>query len=314
MLKKLQLLLILTIFAYVLIGCQPTETTIECGENQTLQNNVCVDNEPEPEPDTTAPVFDGVHNLMFTIGEDTPHYLDGVTANDDVDGNITSDISVDTSLVNLTTAGEYTITYTVSDAAGNTTSETATITVSEAIPDCQGLVESDLETISLPETVDALYEAQVLTLPKFGANGTFFYWSTSDSTVITKDGVVLNPSHTESAQTITLSLRAVNGTCNITREYNIEVLPYESATVTSQVLVPFDNCESGINVPDVPEVELFYVDNGNVPYIDFETFVELIDQAIYPNASGITYPTDTTVSIAYNPIIIKAATAMKGML
>ena len=52
----------------------------------------------------------------------------GATATDDIDGNLTNSISVSGS-VDTSTTGTYTLTYTVSDAAGNSSSITRTVVV-----------------------------------------------------------------------------------------------------------------------------------------------------------------------------------------
>jgi oligopeptide transport system substrate-binding protein len=79
--------------------------------------------------ETVAPVISGVKSISYVIGDDAPNYLAGVTASDNVDGNLTSAIVVDSSSVDLEAVGAYTITYSVSDAAGNTTTVQATIQV-----------------------------------------------------------------------------------------------------------------------------------------------------------------------------------------
>src|SRR5699024_12780704 len=65
---------------------------------------------------------------VITLNDDTPIELEvgetyeepGATAEDNVDGDITDDIEI-TGEVNTNKVGDYTITYTVSDAAGNET-------------------------------------------------------------------------------------------------------------------------------------------------------------------------------------------------
>ena len=72
--------------------------------------------------DTTNPVIKltGSSSINLTVGDT---FTDpGVTATDDVDGNITSSISISGS-VDTSTAGTYTISYNVSDAAGNAATE-----------------------------------------------------------------------------------------------------------------------------------------------------------------------------------------------
>lgn len=57
-------------------------------------------------------------------------YVDpGATATDDTDGDITSKIVIDISKVDVKKVGTYTVTYTVTDSAGNTTTKTRTVKV-----------------------------------------------------------------------------------------------------------------------------------------------------------------------------------------
>ena len=72
--------------------------------------------------DTTPPVITlvGDDPVNITVGST---YTDaGATATDDVDGDITANI-VTVNNVDATTIGQYTVTYNVSDAAGNAATE-----------------------------------------------------------------------------------------------------------------------------------------------------------------------------------------------
>ena len=80
------------------------------------------------DPDTTAPVIEGVDDITVYL-DNEPDYLDGVAASDDVDGDLTGSIVVDSSAVDVSTVGTYTATYSVKDAAGNETIETITVSV-----------------------------------------------------------------------------------------------------------------------------------------------------------------------------------------
>ncbi len=80
------------------------------------------------DPDTTAPEISGVKNLSVTVGN-TPDYLKGVTAADDVDGDVTDKITVDSSAVDVYKAGTYKVIYKVADAAGNEATKEAKVTV-----------------------------------------------------------------------------------------------------------------------------------------------------------------------------------------
>ena len=78
--------------------------------------------------DNGAPQLTGV-DAMFTYIGTEPDYLAGVDAMDDRD--MVLDIQVDTSKVDLNAVGTYDVTYSVTDAAGNTTTAAATVTVTD---------------------------------------------------------------------------------------------------------------------------------------------------------------------------------------
>jgi plastocyanin len=79
--------------------------------------------------DTTPPVISllGSSTINLNVGDT---FTDpGVTANDDVDGDVTLSITA-SGIVDTSTAGTYVITYSVTDTAGNTTTVDRTIVVS----------------------------------------------------------------------------------------------------------------------------------------------------------------------------------------
>ncbi len=80
-------------------------------------------------PDTTSPVITVTGNNPETVIQDSTYNDAGATALDDVDGpvTVTTTGSVDTS-----TVGTYTITYTATDAAGNTATATRTVNVKQS--------------------------------------------------------------------------------------------------------------------------------------------------------------------------------------
>ena len=88
--------------------------------------------------DNGHPAIAGVKAIFTYIGTE-PDYLAGVTAMDDKDMNLT--ILVDKSQVNLDAVGTYDILYSVTDAAGNTTTAPSTVTVTDdnTAPTIQGV-------------------------------------------------------------------------------------------------------------------------------------------------------------------------------
>lgn len=85
-------------------------------------------NKPVSKPkDTTKPVLSGVGNTSIEYGGSF-NILKGVTAKDNIDGDITSKI-VTSGSVNAEKDGTYTITYSVSDKAGNKATAKRNVTV-----------------------------------------------------------------------------------------------------------------------------------------------------------------------------------------
>ncbi len=85
--------------------------------------------------DNQAPDITVLGDTVVWVAVGSGPYADpGATANDCYDGDLTDSISV-VSTVNTSAAGVYTITYTVTDAAGNTATATRTVRVATA-PNC----------------------------------------------------------------------------------------------------------------------------------------------------------------------------------
>ena len=84
--------------------------------------------DPSSVPDTTDPVITIIGSNPIIIDLGSTYNDAGATATDDRDGNLTSQINV-SSNVNTSVLGTYQVNYTVSDLAGNTATETRTVTV-----------------------------------------------------------------------------------------------------------------------------------------------------------------------------------------
>ena len=92
------------------------------------------------QPDTGAPVITRLGNATVTFDAGGTYNDAGATAYDTVDGTITSSI-VTVNPVNVNAAGTYTVTYNVSDSAGNAATQvTRSVTVSDRTPNAFNLV------------------------------------------------------------------------------------------------------------------------------------------------------------------------------
>jgi hypothetical protein len=105
--------------------------------------------------DTEAPLItlNGDATLNLTVGDT---FTDpGATASDNVDGDISSSIVVGGDTVDTNTVGDYTVTYNVSDVAGNVATQvTRTVTVAAATTFDSGLlVNGDFENGASPWTI-----------------------------------------------------------------------------------------------------------------------------------------------------------------
>ena len=76
------------------------------------------------------PLFSGVNNVKLALGS-TFDPMAGVTANDTEDGDLTANVSV-SGRVDNSRVGQYTLTYSVSDSASQTSTVVRTITISDS--------------------------------------------------------------------------------------------------------------------------------------------------------------------------------------
>ena len=109
-------------------GLSGTENplTVVMSQDLSIQANF------EASMDAGAPVISLIGDADVSHAQGKPYTDAGATATDDVDGDITSSITT-SGTVTTGTAGTYTITYSVSDSAGNAATQvTRTVTVADA--------------------------------------------------------------------------------------------------------------------------------------------------------------------------------------
>ena len=102
-------------------------------------------------PDIEAPVITlkGDSPLQIIKGNAYTEY--GASAEDDVDGNLTDKVKINTTQVNISVEGNYTVTYTVSDKAGNNAESNRTVQV--LVPTLEGNT-TDTDNDKIPDVQD----------------------------------------------------------------------------------------------------------------------------------------------------------------
>ena len=105
---------------------------ISCGNYYTTEGYVNSDTTTKKkttsQKDTEKPVITLKGNSEITLNQGDKYNDEGASATDNIDGDITSKIKV-SGKVDITKSGTYTITYTVTDKAGNRTEVTRKVTV-----------------------------------------------------------------------------------------------------------------------------------------------------------------------------------------
>ncbi|MCF7926952.1 MAG: DUF5011 domain-containing protein [Candidatus Izimaplasma sp.] len=171
--KKLILLLASLTLVFGLAACGPKEITCEDGYVLNEDETECVlDNED--------PTISGVEDVSLFIGNAFDQ-LEGVSASDPEDGDITSDITV-SGTVDLNATGDYNLTYSVSDSAGAEVTAERTVSVQEAdLVYPSGFYNYKFATTELRHTFMAAAEKYLMNnmfagVPLF-ANGSFNLYS-----------------------------------------------------------------------------------------------------------------------------------------
>lgn len=92
--------------------------------------------EPTTDKDVNPPIFNGLEDIQYYIGDPIPDFREGVTAIDDVDGDLTQWIEIYADALNVLVPGTYDLRYWVTDNAGNINEKIRKIHVSQApVPD-----------------------------------------------------------------------------------------------------------------------------------------------------------------------------------
>lgn len=133
--------------------------------------------------DVVAPTIylNGKDTVWVAVGK---NYTDlGASAIDDLDGNVSDKITV-SGEVDTKTAGEYAVTYKVSDSSGNTATATRTVKVApeSSIPENERAISSSVIYLTFDDGPGSQVTPRILdTLKKYNIKATFFICNYSEA-------------------------------------------------------------------------------------------------------------------------------------
>jgi len=84
--------------------------------------------------DVTDPVIEGLQDIEIALNRDTYNFLEGITVTDNYDGDLTDEITIDSSDVDFNSYGTYQVQYYIADTSGNYVLESIEVTVKDMQP------------------------------------------------------------------------------------------------------------------------------------------------------------------------------------
>jgi hypothetical protein len=241
---------------YVLLNNDMTKGIVPdfCNNSPTL--NSAVTPLPTIGPTVTTPVdntpptilFNGSNSMTLTVGDT---FVDpGATATDPVDGNITSSITT-TGSVDTNTAGVYTLTYSVTDSAGNSASAVRTITVNPPVSttsDDDSYVVSSPSSSGVSETVSHPLTGSVSGSIQFDIQPTAPVVVTTVTTTATPSGT--KTVTTTSPVVTSPTVKAIVATTKTTTT-SAPTTPTKSVTISSNPVVASDATQASTTLTSI---------------------------------------------------------------
>jgi hypothetical protein len=162
-----------------------------------------------PGPDTTLPIITLLGANPMDLIQGAAYVEPGFTAMDNVDGNITLNVIV-AGMVDSNLVGTYTLTYSVSDAAGNAASVTRTVNVIAPAPVLTSIV---ITPTAANVNVGGTYQFNASALDQFGSPiAATISWSSSNNLVGTVGPTGLFSALATGTTTITATSGAISQT------------------------------------------------------------------------------------------------------
>ncbi|MCF6194989.1 MAG: DUF5011 domain-containing protein, partial [Kangiellaceae bacterium] len=177
--------------------------------------------------DTVAPVITLTGDNPQIIIVDAAYTELGATAQDNVDGNISANIAIDASAVDITTVGSYSVTYNISDAAGNaaaTQTRTVDVIATDTMPDAFSFIDQinvALNTLitSNSITISGIDAATPISISSGEYSIDSGSFTSTDGTVLNGQSIVVQGTSSPNSNTITdmvITIGGVSDTFSVT--------------------------------------------------------------------------------------------------
>jgi hypothetical protein len=293
--KKLWLL-VATFTLVLALGACTTETDDpdpdpdpECTDTQELQDGECIDIVVNQ-----APVINGAGDFSVAFGADVD-FSTGVTATDEEDGDLTSDIAIDSTGFDNGVAGTYSVTYSVTDSEGESAAVTITVTVNEEEgPSAAEMIAAD---IAYYANNQYLTPQRLNLLTRGGEYGTSIAWDI-DSEYIYTSGLIMPPVMGSDPVVVEYTGTFTSGDESVTETYTITIDPYGDIVLAESREVPFTNLTTEYDVAD-GSLMLYFEDGGSVPYVDVEDFFGILEGFVDPETNITFTELDDTLTLFY---------------
>ncbi|HFB66490.1 MAG TPA: DUF5011 domain-containing protein [Aeromonadales bacterium] len=240
--------------------------------------------------DTTAPVITLTGENPQTLPQGTAYVELGATAQDNVDGDISSSIIIDSNAVDTATLGSYSVTYNVSDAAGNAANtQIRTVDVVDITPDDFSFTDQiDVAVNQLVQsnsiTVAGINSSTVISIVggEYSINGGNF--TSTDGTVTNGQSIIVQLTSSPEFSTATEAILTIGGVSDSFNVTTIRAINGEFVTKTSALTFEQINLYEGnvsIDDRDIVALDVNNLSSGDLMTVDIAFSVDagIVDYA-----------------------------------
>ena len=242
--------------------------------------------------ESIPPVISGAKDFSVQRFSKEVDAFSGISALDNVDGDVTANIVFDDKLVLYDKLGSYDAFYRVFDAAGNKAEVKVTVTVT-------GLSDTEVVAFEVAHfQSNPLASANRINLSTTGSQYPVkISWNLNHPSVMSS-GIFLSLDKGETPQLITYTGTFSLGTVSVTETFTFTLEPYKGAQIENSRVLPFRNLTTEYDVAD-GNLELFFEKDGEVPYVSIRDFLNLIKGFIDPVYEITFTETETTLTLFY---------------